>query len=340
MIILYATSITSNETINIVKNNITLLSKLKNIKVITLVNSSHKLPCDANININKVGDMRHSRHAILDAASEHKANAYFIFDSDIKFDSNGLEKYINEILMYRKKYDFISLYYRGDPPFPAFFTLASSLNDFYNLQTMNTKHIETPNFDDTDFNMSTYQMPCQSVPNKNLSAVLQGRSYIRDIKSFTNQVDESDSTTGGATIYFNPLLLNKKYNWPSYEGKSLTWYDSYRTLKLKKDFKFAKVPLFITHKRHPGSIDLNWESVIRYAIGFNQYMIWRNSQFNVETLALHIVEIYWFCKGMLKKLAKIPLQAQDKATIEKVQNFLTKDIKNVYKEIIKWKYPL
>ena len=330
MKIVYACTITDNETIDIVLKNINHLKKLQ-IELITIVNTNHKI--DNIEQIFQVSDMKNSRVSLHKKALEYKADAYFIFDSDIDITNLDINDF-NKIKEYKNNYDFISLYYKQDPPIPAFYTLSSSLNDYYN-HLMNLKGITSSFFDDSDFNASTYQTSNRNIPNKEIKDILKGKSYSRDIIEFINIVNEKDTTTGGVTIYFNNKVLKEEFKWYSYKNKSLTWYDSYRTLLLSKKYKFAKVPIFVKHHRHKDSIQLNWDSVIRYILGFNILMKTKDKQWNKESLILHTIELFYFIKGMIIKIESV--KEYDKETIKHIKEFMNINIFEIIERIKKWK---
>lgn len=341
MKIIYAITICNLEDKKVLEKNINLFKEsIHDIKVI--INSAVKQEIDYEYTwINKVGDMKGSRHSLMNESYKEEADLYLIFDSDIEFSDYSFDEYIELIYSY-KDYDFVSLYYYWDPPIPAFYTLSSSLTDFYNSKLGLNKITKNVFFDDSDFNNSTYYYPNEVKEYSNIEDILYGRSYARRIERFTDKVDELDNTTGGATIYFNREALKEEFDWAKGENnKSLTWYDSYRTMKMNckygGNYKFAKVPIFVKHCRHERSISLNWDSVINYIDGYNLY---KNGQENHEDehMILHTLELLMYSIGMVKKIEQLTLNEEEREVINKVNEFLNgKDrFINKYKEI-KWK---
>lgn len=340
MKIVYGVTISGKENTKIFDLNKKILLKSKH-EIITILNS--KFDKKADINIDCVSDMKGSRESLMKEASKINADMYMIFDSDILFPNNDIDKYIDDILEY-KKYDFISLYYIGDPPIPAFYTLSSSLTDFYYNKLSKVKNVASVHFDDSDYNNPTYFIPKEINETQKLTKILSGKSYARKIYPFTDHVDEFDNTTGGATIYFNKKGLLEVFDWHnSEEGKSLTWYDSYRTFRMNKKYggkyTFAKVPIFIEHCRDSENISLNWISVINYIEGYNYYMKDLCNE-ESEKMIIHSVQLLMYIKGIIKKILLIEnkLTNEEKFTIKKIKEFINNSdyFENYYKEI-KWK---
>jgi hypothetical protein len=205
MKIVLATTIMNEENhINFI-DNIRKLKKFSN-NVISIANTNKEV--EATHIINEVSNMKNSRHSLLNEVKKYKADMYLILDSDIQLPEN---EFVDELLTYKERYDFISMYYKLDPPIPAFYTLASSLNDFLNHKLEIYSHSQKPFFDDSDFNSSTYSAINSNQVYKELKDILRGRSFSRDINEFTNVVNENDFTTGGATVYFNNEALNGEF---------------------------------------------------------------------------------------------------------------------------------
>ncbi|AAT28086.1 hypothetical protein [[Mycoplasma] mobile] len=340
MKIVYALTITNQESEQILLNNLAHLKKM-NLNYFLLINTTkedliNKFKTNKNtLIINKVSDMRNSRVTLHQEAFKLDADMYWILDSDIDFTNLNVEDFL-KIKKYSKIYDFISLYYKKDSPIPAFYTLASSLTDFY-FHKQNLIGFEKNWFDDSDFNSSDYQKYTFIENYNNLKEILSGKSYARDIWEFTDKENSNDTTTGGASIYFNKNILLEEFEWKKYKGKSLIWYDSYRTFNLSKKYRFSKVPIFVNHLRHFGSIQLSWESVQRYIIGFNEYMSFKDKQWNKESLIIHTLELYFYIKGMWKKITKLNLNIDEIVKTE-INNFMNCNIYEIIEEVRKWKY--
>ena len=332
MKIVLATTIMNNENPANFFDNVKKLSNWSN-DLISIVNTDLKV--DATHIINKISDMKNSRHALLEEAAKYDADIYFILDSDIQLPQENI---IEKLIKYKDKYDFISMYYKLDPPIPAFYTLASSLNDFLNHKLKIYSDLQNPFFDDSEFNYSTYSSINSYRINKDFSDILKGRSYARDIGEFTSIVDENDFTTGGATIYFNKNALKHKFEWETYKNYSLPWYDSYRTALLSKIFRFAKVPIFVNHYRENKTIQLSWDSVIKYISGLNLYMSKIDNKWNQNSIILHTKELFYFIKGLLKKIDLVNITNDEKKVIDEIKEFMNIDIiKKMQKDILIWK---
>lgn len=338
MKIAYGVTINKKEDEKIFYKNLKHFKKI-NFNLDVIVNTNKKLKKNSFFKIKtikKVSDMKNSRIALHKELMKIEANAYFVFDSDIDLTSLSFKK-INKILYYSNSYEFISLYYKVDPPIPAFYTLSSSLCDFYNFKIgFNLKNKQW--FDDSEFNNSFFQIPSKNEKVNDFKKILYGKSFARSIEKFTYKIDEKDTTTGGASIYFNKKILKEEFDWKEFEGKSLTWYDSYRTFELTKKYKFAKVPIFVDHKRHEDSIQLSWESVIRYILGFNFYKKKKEKNWNEEAIIFHTIELYFFLKGILKKILALKnLTIDEIDVIEKIKKFMNKNIYEIIERIKKWK---
>lgn len=332
MKIVLATTIMDNENDKNFNDNSRKIKDLKH-ELISIANTNKNL--QAKIILNKVSDMKNSRHSLLEEAYKYEADMYIILDSDIELPNDN---FIEKLLSYKSQYDFVSLYYKLDPPIPAFYTLASSLNDFINYKLNIYSDSQEPFFDDSDFNSSSYSSINSNKVNKGFEDILRGRSFSRDITEFTNVIDENDYTTGGATIYFNRETLMGKYSWESYDNKSLTWYDSYRTAMLSKSFKFAKVPIFLNHHRENKTIQLSWSSVIKYISGLNLYKSKIDFSWNQEAIILHTKELFYYIKGLLKKIDIINITKNESQVIEEIKTFMNIDIIEKLKEdILIWK---
>lgn len=345
MKIIIGMTISKNEGFNSLLYNLQKTSESKfGIEYIINTNKSTKeLSEHKNIAfINEVSDMRGSRISLLNEMYKFDADMYIAIDSDIEFTETSIDDYIKNVDAYRSQYDFISMYYIGDSPLPAFYTLSSSLNDFYNDKIGKSESNKEVFFDDSDYNNSTYYYPCD-LEGTNIENVLYGKQYKRIIKPFTNNTNELDNVTGGATIYFNKEILKKNFEWKENDqGKSLTWYDSYRTFKLNKkyggEYNFAKVPVFVNHNRHKTSISLNWKSVINYIDGYNLYK-WEECSEEPDKMILHTLELIMYSKGMIKKIKLLNnLSEKEQSIIVKIEGFLgnSKEFENYYKET-KWK---
>lgn len=328
MKIVLATTIMQNEN---EKNFIENSRKIIDLKyeLISIANTNKKI--EANYIINKVSDMKNSRQSLLKEIYKYDADMYIVLDSDIQLPNDN---FIEKLIDYKEQYDFVSMYYKLDPPIPAFYTLASSLTDFINHKLNIYSNTQTPFFDDSDFNSSSYSSINSGKTNKKLADILRGRSFSRDITEFTNIVNETDHTTGGATIYFNRQTLKGNYPWESYNNQSLSWYDSYRTAMLSKSFKFAKIPIFVNHYRENETTQLSWDSVIKYIGGLNLYMYRINNSWNQESIILHTKELFYYIKGLLKKIDIINITKSEKKVIDKIKDFMNIDIITKMKEDI------
>lgn len=327
-----AMTITKKEGTNSLKKNILKFEKsIHDIFLILNTDLNHKEFKNINLRhkfINDVGDMKKSRHTLLSECYKINSDIYFVLDSDIEFNEYEFDTYINKLLKYKSEYDFISMYYMGDSPLPAFYSLSSSLNDFYNKKINKTYSVTDVFFDDSDYTNSTYYMPNDKEEYHSFENIVYGKRYSREIEKFTDLVNEKDNTTGGATVYFNKECLLPEYNWPEKDGKSLTWYDSFRTFKMNKKYggkyNFAKVPIYVEHNRHKTSISLNWSSVINYIEGYNYYMD-KVSKESPEKMIIHTIELMMYSKGMIKKISRLEnLTKDEKETIKVIKDFLDK----------------
>ncbi len=332
MKIILATTIMKNESPNFFLENVDKVKKW-GYQILTIVNTIHKLNVD--ISFNKIGDMKLSREELLKECHKHEADIYFILDADILFDDNNI---FENVLSYKKEYDFISLYYKGDPPIPAFFTLASSLNDFLNYQKNIFSETQSFSFDDSDFNNSTYSAFNRKNNYKELSNILIGKSFARDIEEFTKNIDKKSTTTGGATIYFKKELLLPTFDWEKYKGKSLIWYDSFRTSMLKKEFSFVRVPIFVNHIRNNNTIQLSWNSVISYINGLNLYKFKTDLNWNQDAIISHTKELFFYIKGLIKKIDLLLITKEEENIIYQIKNFIDINIFELLKkECVIWK---
>jgi hypothetical protein len=144
--------------------------------------------------------MKLSREELLKECHKYEADIYFILDADILFDKdNFFEKVIS---------------YKGDPPIPIFYTIASSLNDFLNYKKNIFSKTESFSFDDSDFNNSTYSSFNTKNNYKDLGNILMGKSFARDIKEsdLSQNTNKKYRTTGGATVYFKKEVLLPSFN--------------------------------------------------------------------------------------------------------------------------------
>jgi hypothetical protein len=155
--------------------------------------------------------MKLSREELLKECHKYDADIYFILDADILFDEDN---FFEKVISYKEEYDFISLYYKGDPPIPIFYTLASSLNDFLNYKKNIFSKTESFSFDDSDFNNSTYSSFNTKNNYKDLGNILMGKSFARDIKEsdLSQNTNKKYRTTGGATVYFKKEVLLPSFN--------------------------------------------------------------------------------------------------------------------------------
>ncbi len=342
--LVYGLTLMKNESMDTFMLNLNRL-KNDNLTFNIVLNTEKEVPLELieNFNIeiiNCVGDMKKSRHAILNRFKRHNAKMYMLLDSDILIPSEL--NIAQEAIKYKDEYDFISLYYMGDPPIPAFFTLASSLNDYYNQMMGDVDSVKEVWFDDSDLDNPTYFYPNKIKSIKSLSDVIRGKSFARDIPKFTKVKNDEDFISGGSTIYFNKDVLLQEYEWPTYNGKSLIWYDSFRTYMMKKEgFKHSKVPLFLEHKRHNESINLNWNSVISYVEGYNK--LWSSVQenHNNELMIIRAFELMHFQRGMIRKILSLEKKKikNDMNELKEIKKFLYEQSDifiNYYKET-KWK---
>ncbi len=332
MKIILATTIMDNESPDFFLENINKIKKW-GYDILSIVNTPHKIKVD--ISFNKIGDMKSSREELLKECHKHEGDIYFILDADILFDNDN---FFEKVLSYKKEYDFISLYYKGDPPIPIFYTLASSLNDFLNYKKNIFSKTQSFYFDDSDFNNSTYSAFNRENNYKELSNILIGKSFARDIEEFTRNIDKKSTTTGGATIYFEKELLLPSFDWEKYKDKSLIWYDSFRTNMLKKEFSFARVPIFVNHIRNNETIKLSWDSVISYINGLNLYKFKTDSNWNQDAIISHTKELFFYIKGLIKKIELLKISDDEEKIIIKIKEFININIFELLKEeCVIWK---
>ena len=320
MKIVYGITCTKNENIFIFLKNVKKINCYFNHTKFIL-NTNKKCFNHNNVKlINAVGDIVESRTNLLNEMSLINADAWLVFDADIEITDNALTK-LSSLLSNGSKYDFISFYYKQDPPIPIFFTLSSSLTDFY-WQKKNLSGYKEFFFDDSLLNSSVYQSPTKLKSNKLLKAILLGKSYARDINEFKKEIDENSCTTGGATIYFNKKALIHHFPWKKWKDKSLIWYDSFRTFKLKEmGFNYARIPVFVLHHRNR-LLNLEWDTVVRYIEGYNLYMNAKDKNYNLQSMYCHSMELYFYIKGMIKKIVQLNLTAEELIVINKIKKFL------------------
>lgn len=107
---------------------------------------------------------------------------------------------------------------------------------------------------------------------------------------------------------------------------------------LSKSFKFAKVPIFLNHHRENKTIQLSWSSVIKYISGLNLYKSKIDFSWNQEAIILHTKELFYYIKGLLKKIDIINITKNESQVIEEIKTFMNIDIIEKLKEdILIWK---
>ena len=334
MKIIIATTIMENESPNFFLENINKLKKW-GYDILSIANTPQKI--DVDIQINNIGDMKLSREELLKECHKYEADIYFILDADILFDKDN---FFEKVISYKEEYDFISLSYKGDPPIPIFYTIASSLNDFLNYKKNIFSKTESFSFDDSDFNNSTYSSFNTKNNYKDLGNILMGKSFARDIKEsdLSQNTNKKYRTTGGATVYFKKEVLLPSFNWEKYKDKSLIWYDSFRTFMLTKDFSFIKVPIFVNHIRNNMTVKLSWDSVISYINGFNLYKSKIDSNWNQEAIITHTKELFFYIKGLIKKIELLKINHDEEKVIIKIKKFIDINIFELLKkECVIWK---
>ena len=83
------------------------------------------------------------------------------------------------------------------------------------------------------------------------------------------------------------------------------------------------------------SVQLSWESVIRYINGYNYYMSCKDKNWNEDSLVLHTIELYHHIRGSIIKIKK---NDRNNEIILDIENFIKKiDIKKLREDVIIWK---
>jgi hypothetical protein len=107
---------------------------------------------------------------------------------------------------------------------------------------------------------------------------------------------------------------------------------------LTKDFSFIKVPIFVNHIRNDMTVKLSWDSVISYINGFNLYKSKIDSNWNQEAIITHTKELFFYIKGLIKKIELLKINHDEEKVIIKIKKFIDINIFELLKkECVIWK---